>query len=108
MTMSTDNSMGLEQTFLDIKEKLAAPPAHRDEAALSPPDLEALRLQRELEKLPSEDVLRLQQEFNGMGPIENLLQDSGITEILLNGPESIWFEKLGQLHFHPDRFYSPA
>lgn len=33
----------------------------------------------------------------GMGPIEGLLSDEGVTEIMINGSKSIFFERGGQL-----------
>jgi pilus assembly protein CpaF len=49
---------------------------------------------------------RVRAELNGAGPIDALLSDSNITEILINGPSDIWFEKNGQLVSHLDRFIS--
>lgn len=36
-------------------------------------------------------------EFFGHGPLESLLADDEITEILVNGPDEIWIEKAGAL-----------
>lgn len=49
---------------------------------------------------------RLLKEFLGLGPIEDLLADESITEILVNSPTSIWFERSGQLYPHLDHFLS--
>lgn len=49
---------------------------------------------------------RLELEFFGLGPIQNLLDDDEITEILINGPQSIWFERSGKLYQHDDFFFS--
>jgi pilus assembly protein CpaF len=49
---------------------------------------------------------RIYREFFEYGPLQILLEDDGICEILINGPESIWFEKSGQLLFHSDNFLS--
>ena len=37
-------------------------------------------------------------EAIGLGPIEPLLKDEGITEIMVNGPHSVYVEKKGRLH----------
>lgn len=37
-------------------------------------------------------------EAIGLGPIEPLLKDEGITEIMVNGPHSVYVEKKGKLH----------
>lgn len=50
--------------------------------------------------------IRLTSEFFKLGPLELLVQDQDITEILVNAPNSIWFEKSGKLHKHDDRFLS--
>ena len=44
----------------------------------------------------------LQQEVTdlviGLGPIEELLRDDGVTEIMVNGPKQVYFERGGQLY----------
>nr|BFD68407.1 hypothetical protein HAGR004_34290 [Bdellovibrio sp. HAGR004] len=49
---------------------------------------------------------RVLSEFHSWGPLEDLLEDESITEILVNGPMAIWFERQGQLHHHQDIFFS--
>lgn len=56
--------------------------------------------------LPLEIKARVCAEFDSWGPLEALLSDESITEILINGPEHIWFEKEGRLHAHTDQFFS--
>ncbi|OFZ30468.1 MAG: hypothetical protein A2622_08685 [Bdellovibrionales bacterium RIFCSPHIGHO2_01_FULL_40_29] len=58
-------------------------------------------------KLSTEDQERIQQEMTGYGPLNQILQDDQITEVLVNSYEEIYFEKSGTLHKHQDRFYSP-
>jgi pilus assembly protein CpaF len=53
-----------------------------------------------------DDSNRLMNEYFGAGPLENLLRDPSITEIIVNGTQSIWFEKYGQLHRMEDHFFS--
>jgi pilus assembly protein CpaF len=43
-------------------------------------------------------------EILGYGPIEPLLQDPGISEVMVNGPETVYFEKEGRLYLSPIRF----
>jgi pilus assembly protein CpaF len=57
----------------------------------------------DLEKTQQE---RIWSEFTGPGPLAPLLKDTEISEIIVNGFESIWFEKQGLLHALPDRFSS--
>ena len=42
----------------------------------------------------------------GLGPIEGLLADPSVTEVMVNGPRSIFFERDGVLHPSPERFAS--
>ena len=89
-------------------------------------DLEALRalepdgLRRELRRLtqrlleesglPFNSVERVQvvtdieHEVMGLGPLEPLLQDPTVSDILVNGPERIWVERQGRLQAAPVRF----
>jgi pilus assembly protein CpaF len=49
---------------------------------------------------------RLEEEYFACGPLEALLQDTAISEIIINGGEAIWFEREGKLARHDDRFLS--
>ena len=40
----------------------------------------------------------------GHGPIEPLLQDDSISEVMVNGPNDVWVERSGKLHKTPVRF----
>ncbi|MBC7370693.1 MAG: CpaF family protein [Bdellovibrionaceae bacterium] len=51
---------------------------------------------------------RIISEYFGYGPLESLFADTEISEILVNGPASVWLERAGKLHQHPDRFLSPS
>jgi pilus assembly protein CpaF len=42
-------------------------------------------------------ILEIQHETLGLGPLEPLLQDPGIADILVNGPNSVYIEKRGKL-----------
>lgn len=58
--------------------------------------------------LPPAGKMALTQELVdvvfGMGPIEGLIYDEAITEIMVNGTHSIFFERDGKLHRSPLRF----
>lgn len=43
----------------------------------------------------------------GMGPIEPLLRDDLVSDVLINGPDEIWVEREGSLERAPVRFESP-
>jgi pilus assembly protein CpaF len=40
----------------------------------------------------------------GHGPLERLLEDDTVTEIMVNGPYDVWVERAGRLHRTPVRF----
>ncbi len=40
----------------------------------------------------------------GHGPLERLLEDDTVTEIMVNGPYDVWVERQGRLHRTPVRF----
>ena len=43
-------------------------------------------------------------EILGYGPIEPLLQDPAISEVMINAPDTVYFEKEGRLYLSPIRF----
>ena len=43
-------------------------------------------------------------EILGFGPIEPLLQDPGVSEVMVNAPDTVYFEKEGRLYLSPIRF----
>jgi pilus assembly protein CpaF len=49
---------------------------------------------------------RLEQEYFGNGPLETLMLDANITEIIINSFDSIWFEQKGILERLNDFFLS--
>jgi len=57
-------------------------------------------IMREHLKVSDEDkkkvISDLTDEFSGLGPIENLMKDLDITEIMINGPEKVYVEKHGE------------
>lgn len=55
----------------------------------------------------SEFKERIYAEFLGSGPLESLTKDPLITEIILDGPSHIFYEKKGILHSYFDQFLSP-
>jgi pilus assembly protein CpaF len=53
-------------------------------------------------------VAQLVDELLGLGAIESLVRDPAITEVMINGPERVYFEKEGRLHRATCRFGSSA
>lgn len=58
--------------------------------------------------LPPSEQARILREFDGLGPLEPLIADGSITEIVANGPDEIWFEKDGRLTKSEEQFLSPT
>ncbi|GGF19572.1 pilus assembly protein CpaF [Aliidongia dinghuensis] len=55
---------------------------------------------REEERL----VQELLDDMVGLGPLEPLLADEAITDIMVNGPNNVWVERRGKLELVPVRF----
>jgi pilus assembly protein CpaF len=49
-------------------------------------------------------VLDVLDEAVGLGPLERLLEDGAISEIMVNAPDEIWVERDGRLQRHPSAF----
>src|SRR5581483_11465334 len=49
-------------------------------------------------------ISEIADDILGHGPLERLLADETITEIMVNGPHDIWIERGGRLHETPIRF----
>lgn len=55
---------------------------------------------------PREILARVEKEIFYSGPLDSLLHDPEVTEICVNGFDSIWFEKGGRMQPYSDHFYS--
>ncbi len=49
---------------------------------------------------------RVRNEYYAWGPLTDLLADETITEIMVNGRQSLWLEREGRLQQHTDSFWS--
>jgi len=56
----------------------------------------------------AEDIARLRQEIInealGLGPLEDLMHDPSVTEIMVNGPENVYVEQQGKIALTTKRF----
>ena len=43
-------------------------------------------------------------EVLGLGPIENLVKDGSVSEIMVNAPDTVFFEREGRIYLSPIRF----
>ena len=53
-------------------------------------------------------VSDLRDEMLGLGPIESLLKDPSITEIMVNGPKNVFVERMGKLQLSGVQFHDDA
>jgi Flp pilus assembly CpaF family ATPase len=57
-------------------------------------------------QLDTEKANRLREEYFGCGAITPLIHRDDVTEIIINGRSSIWYETQGCLHRHDDEFFT--
>lgn len=102
----------LSALYEDLEAKISQLRPEISEMRLSNEDPFLLHRSRLLESgckaLPPQQAARLREEFDGWGPLTLLWEKPGVTEILVNGPEDIWFETKGRLQRWPDQFFSLA
>jgi pilus assembly protein CpaF len=93
-----------------IREEFASVPADAGEPALRRIVAERLRelLARDRVVLPAADIDRLVADVVddavGLGPLEPLMRDPTVTEVIANGPASVYVERGGRLAPEPVRF----
>ncbi len=51
---------------------------------------------------------QVSREFLGLGPIDRLVQDDSITEVMVNGPRQVYVERFGKLYETPVTFLDDA
>ena len=91
--------------YLTLEEKLRSLNVESDD----PNELsrQITRLTEEcLAPLDENTRTRINNELNKFGPIEDLLNNSAVTEIIINGSEHIFAEKNGRLEKIEDSFFS--
>src|SRR5437016_1103042 len=74
-----------ERVLADVRDQLA------QETGISRDDRQRIALEI------ADDIL-------GHGPLEKLLADDSVTEIMVNGPHEIWIERQGRLYETPVQF----
>lgn len=63
-------------------------------------------LNQEIRNYDEDHRSRLEEEFFGNGPLEVLMSDDDVTEIVINSWKDIWYEKLGNFFECKDSFLS--
>lgn len=84
----SDTLQPIVEQLLDIRA---------DTLGLTPPRVERQRL-----------VQEIMAEILGFGPIEPLLQDPSVNEIMVNGPHQVYIERKGKLELSRTTFYDDA
>lgn len=56
----------------------------------------------------SQLIADIRDEMLGLGPIESLLNDDSVTEIMVNGPKQVFVERLGKLELTDVKFHDKA
>jgi pilus assembly protein CpaF len=91
---------------IDARGLATSPPAER-RVRVRQEALELLRQRGAL--LPQRELARLVNEVSdevvGFGPIEPLLQDPSVTEVMVNGPDDVFVEREGRIERVPDRLF---
>ena len=90
-TASTLTKDQLSARLKDLVEKIVASESYQ----LSPVERDDL-------------VIGLINEITGLGPLEGILNDPGVSDILVNGPDTIYIEKKGKLERVDARFRDNA
>ena len=96
----------IESRFLELEKKIHLLSTEQDPYEAEFSIRRQQLIQASLEGLDVALRERLMTELNGYGPLSTLLDEPDLTEILLNGPRSIWIERQGQLQLHSDHFLS--
>jgi len=106
---------GLEALADGLRARLVAEAPEHDGAATSSEEVE-LRIRslvdREagvLGESDREELARLVAERSfGLGPLEPLLADQAVDEVMVNGPGTVWVERGGRIEATPVRFEAAA
>lgn len=100
--------MNLEETLEGLRSRLLDDRAVEDGIPLA--EAAAMVVDREVPMLPArlrfDLVARLVADASGFGPLEPLLRDRTVDEIMVNGPGDVWIERNGRLERSGVRFQS--
>lgn len=98
--------MKLESIVSHITESLAQKPSVDSNYAPMDYKDKLHVIAEHTQNLSETEKQRVEHEFSDTGPLEALLSDSAITEIIINSQDNIWFEKSGTFFKHTDTFLS--
>ena len=105
----TDEVLKALSDRLDFSDLAAQPPAAQSRALRS--QIERLSEERRMH-LNGREIADLVQavlaEMLGLGPLEPLLADESVTDVMVNGPAKVYVERGGKLELTPVRFRDNA
>ena len=126
--MTTEAAEVVDSAFVNIKKKvhqrlveemtpseqMILSAVHQDAAAVE--QVISSYLEKVLEDDPfavpvserANVVSELRDEMLGLGPIESLLRDPSVTEIMVNGPKKVFAERMGKVKLTDVRFHDDA
>ncbi len=126
--MTTEAAEVVDSAFVNIKKKvhqrlveemtpseqMIMSAVHQDAAAVE--QVISSYLEKVLEDDPfavpvserANVVSELRDEMLGLGPIESLLRDPSVTEIMVNGPKKVFAERMGKVKLTDVRFHDDA
>ena len=126
--MTTEAAEVVDSAFVNIKKKvhqrlveemtpseqMIMSAVHQDAAAVE--QVISSYLEKVLEDDPfavpvserANVVSELRDEMLGLGPIESLLRDPSVTEIMVNGPKKVFAERMGKVKLTDVRFHDAA
>jgi len=93
----------IEELNLSAMDKLPEAEVHRQVYTMVSQFTKSERIALNANEL-DDFVSEIIDEMTGLGPIEPLLKDPTINDILINGPECVFVERLGMLEPTPVRF----
>jgi pilus assembly protein CpaF len=112
-----------ESQYADLKTRIHRQLIDRldlSKLAVIPPDVVRAEIARVVQGLLDEEqtplsrqerdnlVLEVWHETFGLGPLEPLMQDPTVSDILINGPRNIYVERRGKLERTPTMFHDSA
>lgn len=88
-----------KEEFLNLQEFGAPSPFEQQEWAI---------FEKYTAELNPDEKKLIEQELFGLGPLDRLLENEDITEVLVQNPQNIWIEQTGNLSLSKEAFLSSS
>lgn len=100
----------LQQTIIDLSKSINSQLNQEEHFYPGQYDLKKNQMEVTINEYAShlnkEELHRVQDEFFSSGPLESLIQNEDITEIMICSRDEIWYEEKGAIRKHDDLFYT--